>query len=331
MGLPGSGTGFPSFVNAYLPPGIAGDFAGANIRASVVGGGGDYAASPGGVAIGNIAWFNPATHIASSYFQPNSFSAFVHRDQQGLITTFLTPYGVSIVGGDMTTGQDQGDFWGYFTSGATIGQKVYANPVTGALTSAATGGSVTGAITSASIATTGVMTVATITGTPLAVGQIITGTGVPAGSYIASLGTGTGGTGTYNLANVDGTAFPVVSAEAMTYYGVQETQFYVAQNVTADVSFTASLAVPAALTAYGVLTVTAIASGTLVPGQWISATGGGGLAGSANVQILNQLTGTTGSTGTYLTTNVNATVTSTNTFAATQGKVGKISTWATNL
>jgi hypothetical protein len=111
----------------------------------------------------------------------------------------------------------------------------------------------------------------------------------------------------------------------MTYYGVQETQFYLAEPVTADCSFTASLAVPAAGVAFGVLTVSAIASGVLAPGQWISATG---LPGSANVQILQQLTGSAGSTGTYLTTNVNYTIASTNSFVATQGKLGKISSLA---
>ena len=60
--------------------------------------------------------------------------------------------------------------------------------------------------------------------------------------------------------------------------------------------------------AFGVLDVTAVASGALIPGQWISATG---LPGSRNVQILEQLTGVSpalppgGGTGTYLTTNTN--------------------------
>lgn len=323
--MPGvSPNGFPTFVNAYPAPGAPGDFAGANIRASVIIGPNAFVASPGGVSIGQFAWGNPTSGIGSSYYQPSSFLGFVHRGQQGLITNFLGASGVGVVGGDMLTLQAQGDFWGFFTAGATAGQKVYANPVTGALSSNSTGQSVTGAITSAQISTAGVMTVNTITGTPLAVGQVITGTGVPAGTYIASLGSGSGGTGTYNLANVDGTAFPSVGAEAMTYWGVQETPWYVAQPVMADASFTAALAVPAAGTTFGVLTVSAIASGSLAPGQWISATG---LPGTANVQILYQLTGTAGSTGTYATNNTSYTISSTSSFDATQGKVGKISSW----
>ena len=95
---------------------------------------------------------------------------------------------------------------------------MYANAVTGALTAAPHGNAIAGPITSASI-TAGVLDVLTISGTPLAVGQIIAGADVPPGTYIASLGSGTGGTGTYNLANVDGTAIANVTAEAMNYYG----------------------------------------------------------------------------------------------------------------
>lgn len=49
------------------------------------------------------------------------------------------------------------------------------------------------------IASPAVMTVTAVGSGVLAVGQSVTGTGVTAGTYISSLGTGTGGTGTYNL------------------------------------------------------------------------------------------------------------------------------------
>ena len=338
MAGPGAGTGFQTFVNKELPLAVAGDFAGANIRASVVAGAWQYVASPGGVTVGAMGWANPATNQITSYYTAPAASCFIHRESQATIINSPGIGGpiasMQVLNGQRVIGYDQGEFWGLFTAGATIGNKVYANAVTGALTAAATGNSVTGAITSLSVATTGVMTVNTITGTPLAIGQVIIAPGVPNGSYIASLGTGTGGTGTYNLANVDGTAFVVVTTQAGNYYGAQETQFALAQNVTADCDFTGSLAVPAAGVAFGVLTVTAVASGTLTPGQWLSATGGGGLLGSANCQILEQLTSTAGggalgTTGTYQVSNAPAVVTSTNTFVATQGKLGKISSWAT--
>jgi hypothetical protein len=55
-----------------------------------------------------------------------------------------------------------------------------------------------GAVVTGSIATT-VLTVTAVTSGTLFVGQVITGTGVTAGTVITSLGTGAGGTGTYNL------------------------------------------------------------------------------------------------------------------------------------
>jgi hypothetical protein len=50
----------------------------------------------------------------------------------------------------------------------------------------------------AAIANTGVMTVSAVASGTLAVGQIVTGVGVADGTIITSLGSGTGGTGTYN-------------------------------------------------------------------------------------------------------------------------------------
>lgn len=324
MTQPGSGTGFQSFVNNLPAPAVQGDFAGANIRANVVAGLAGLVATPGGVTIGLGCWADPTNGVAASYYRPSSFMGFVHRDMQGLITQYLANNGMTIPGGDPVSPQSVGDYWGLFSGSATVGQSVYFNPVTGALTAAASGNSVTGAITAASI-TSSVLTVTTITGTPLAVGQIITGAGVTPGTYIASLGTGSGGTGTYNLANVDGIAIANVTSEAMVYWGAQQSQFVVASPVVADCLFTASLAAAVSPSPYGILTVSAIASGVLAAGQWLSATG---LAASANVQILEQLTGTAGSTGTYLTTNSSIVVSSTASFDATQGKLGKISTLA---
>src|SRR5579871_6169691 len=129
----------------------------------------------------------------------------------------------------------QCDYWGLFASGATAGQKVYFDPLFGALSGNATGQSVVGANTGSSI-TSGVLTTtdADQSGSALAVGQIITGAGIPAGTYIASAaGTGSG-THLWNLANLDGTAIANVTTETTANYGVQESQFYVASPVTAN-------------------------------------------------------------------------------------------------
>lgn len=325
--MPGNNSGFQSFVNRELPIGVPGDWAGANIRASVLVGPWALVAPPSGTTVGVIGWANPATGLCTNYFQPNSFPGFIHREQQAIITQFLGLATQQIPSGYPVTAQAQGDWFGLFQGGCSVGNSVYANPTTGALIAGASGAGVSGAITSASLASTGVLTVVTITGTPLTVGQIITGTGVPAGSYIASLGSGSGGAGTYNLANLDGTAFATVGAEAMTYYGQQPVQWLCMESIPAAASFTATLAASSGAGPFGVLTVSAVGSGVLVPGQWIQSSGTIPVPLTSNIQILQQLTGTTGSTGTYLVSNTIA-VGSGQTFTTYQGQMAKLSSWA---
>jgi hypothetical protein len=319
MTQPGSGTGFQTFVNNLPPPAVAGDFAGANIRANVIASLNGFVATPAGVVVGRGAWADPTYGLASNYYRTSSFMGFVHRNMQALITAYLANNGSTIQSGDPVTVMDQGEFWGFFASSASVGQKVYFDPVTGALTANSTGQSVTASNTSVTISGGNALSlVGTTTGT-VAIGQLVVMAGLPNGTYI------TAGSGTsWTIANADGTTIPNISTTAASFYGVQESQFFVASPVTADASFTASLAVPTAPSNFGVLNVSAIASGVLAAGQWLSATG---LPASANVQILEQLTGTAGSTGTYLTNNVAYTISSTSSFAATQGKLGKISSW----
>lgn len=59
---------------------------------------------------------------------------------------------------------------------------------------------------------TNVLTVNSVTSGALNVGDIITGAGLPANTKIATFGSGTGGTGTYNLSTTPGT----IAAEGMT-------------------------------------------------------------------------------------------------------------------
>ena len=110
MSGPGSGDGFQSFVNKELPPGVAGDFAGANIRANVIAGAFGYACSPAGVLVGVGGWANPDTKVASNYYQPGSFKGFVPRKpNNGIVTAFLGVASMLVEGGDMVTLMDQGE------------------------------------------------------------------------------------------------------------------------------------------------------------------------------------------------------------------------------
>lgn len=83
----------------------------------------------------------------------------------------------------------------------------------------------TSAFTASIAVTTGVMTVTAVSTGTIAVGQALTGAGVPAGTRITSLGTGTGGTGTYNTNCVIAVASTGINGTAAygIYSAVQRT------------------------------------------------------------------------------------------------------------
>lgn len=105
----------------------------------------------------------------------------------------------------------------------------------------------------ASIATN-VLTVTAVSCGVLAVGQTVTGVGIPYGTTIASLGTGTGGTGTYNLSTTPGT----IGSESMTSRSGTVVYDY---NYTPPVPYIVSWTVPTNLPVY--FTVNIVNSGSL--------------------------------------------------------------------
>lgn len=339
--------GFQTRVNAQPAPAVAGDFAGTNPRTSVTAPPGGYTVAPdypaaiGGALtkalfVGRFAWFNYATGLAANYFQPASLLGFVHREDQTVIVDFLAEQRLSVQEGFPVTGMGQGDYWADFAPGGdAAGLTVYADPVTGMATAAAAGQGVTLANT-ASVATTGIMTV-TVAGGTLAAGQVVQNAalGLPPGTFItAQLTGGAGSTGTYQLNQAPAVA---VGSGTITAYGKQATRYKLATAVAAPavftgqyVGFTPEAGSPGAgvVTANEVLTVTAVASGTLVPGQ-LFAGANKDIPGFA--QITAQLTSTAGGgalggTGTYL-TNFSFLQDATETMTATQGTLGKISSW----
>jgi hypothetical protein len=325
--MPGSTSGIQSFINRELPPGVAGDWAGANIRASVTVGPWELVAPPSGTTIGAIGWANPATGICSNYFQPNSFPGFIHREQQaqGLQTSGANivnnVVASQILSGNPVTALSQGAFWGLFQGGASAGNSVYANPTTGALIAAASGQGVTATGTAGTISGN-VLTVTAGTGT-IAIGQIVSGGTVPPGTFIAS-----GSAGTFTLANLDGTAIPNnATSSAYTFFGQQPVQWLCMENVAAFASVTATLAAETGSGPFGVLTVSAVGSGSIQVGQWIQSAGTVPVPLTANIQIIQQLTGSAGGAGTYLTSNTIA-VASGQTFTTFNGQMAKISSWS---
>lgn len=209
---------FQSSVNVAQAPAVAGDFCSKNPRFSYDAGPGGLVAGPGGVIIARFAWAtapndgdgSPATVLNSGYGLP---SGFVHREQQGLNTTYLSSAGMTIPGGFGMTLMIGADLWvvNDGTTEASPGQKAYANfadgKVTFAATASATGGgtSTASTIAAATAVTTGsiadnVMTLTAIGSGTVYPGSAVTGTGVAANTFIDSQLSGTtGGIGTYLL------------------------------------------------------------------------------------------------------------------------------------
>lgn len=305
--------GFQTRVNSQPVPGIAGDFAGCNPRASVSAPVGGYVAAPdypltvaGAVAnaliVGRFAWANYANGLMSNYFQPASLLGFVHRESQTVITAFLDESRVAIQQGFPATSHNQGDFWADFAASApdSAGAVVYADPLTGVASADVAGQGVTLTLTAA-LANTGVLTV-TVTSGAIAPGQVLQNAalGYPLPTYIVSQLTGTtGSTGTYQT-NVLGV---VVGSGTVTAYGKQETKYRLATPVAGGASFTGALTGTTGATFTGVitsnvLTVSAL-TGVLHRGDLISG------AGVAAVPLGPQLTGFPGGVGTYQLTNAN--------------------------
>lgn len=286
--------GFQSQVNVQPAPAVAGDFASTNPRQSVLAGPGGLVAGALGVTVGRFAWLQTAPVDANSAPQlVNNFGAglpagIVHREQQGLITTYLANAGMLIPQGFAMTLFKVADIW-VKNDGATqclLGQKAFASLTTGQVSFAAAGAtvgqaaSVTGAVTAATFSVTGSITNNVLTVTAVGSGTVVAG-GTISGTGIA--------TGTKVVSQISGTAGGVGA-----YY------VDIAEQTVASTTVSGT---------YGLLTVTAVGSGNLFVGGIVA---GGTIA--ANTTLTQILTGT-GGVGTYVlntnTTSGSGTVTET--------------------
>lgn len=274
------GGGFQTQVNVQPAPAVEGDFCSTNPRFTFDAGPGGLVTGASGVRVGYFAWAtapldpNSGPSIANN-FGSGPVTGFVHREQQGLITTFLADAAMTVPQGFPITLFTGGDFWvkNNGTTQAVLGQKAFANYANGQVSFAASGsintGQVTGSIgaaTSQFVASISgdIMTVTSVTsGTIVAGGAISGGTGVVANTVIVSQLSGTvGGAGTY-LVNI----------------GEQNVQ-------------------SALLTeSYGILNVTAVTSGAVGVGDLLTGSGV-----STNTFVTQLGTGS-GGTGTYYVNN----------------------------
>lgn len=272
--------GFQTQVGPQPAPAIEGDFASQNPYFTFDAGPGGLVAGSGGVTVGRFAWvFAPLDAdgtgmIAVTKGGSGSVAGFVHRAQQGLITTFLASSGLIVPQGYPVTVHNGGDFWARNagTTSAVPGQKAYANLADGSVSFAATGSPSIGATGTGAIVTQSGTITGSISGNlllvtgsgvlPLVAGALITGAGVPGGTKIVSQVSGSvaGAVGSYAL-NIGELNVPI---ETMTF-------------------------------SYGLLTLTSVTTGSFAVGDVVSGTGITGLA----VTRITQLGTGTGGAGTY--------------------------------
>lgn len=196
-------SGFQTRVTVQPAIGVAGDFASANPRFSVIAGAGAFLAGSLGVYIGRFAWASsqdvddvggPA--IVDS-FGAGPVTGFVHREYQALITGYLQESSMLIPAGFGVTLMSGGDFLAKNDGAAAgqIGMKAYANFADGKVSFAATGSPAGGGTSTASTIAAGTNSangtiegnVFTATDTLTGVlynGSILSGTGVAAGTAI---------------------------------------------------------------------------------------------------------------------------------------------------
>lgn len=273
---------FQKTVSTQPAPAVAGDFASANPRASVLAGPGGLVAGAAGLTIGRFAWLsmssvdsNDAPAVANNNGSGIP-AGFVHREQQGLITTYLSESGMVIPAGFQCTLMDIGDFW-CVNSGATeatVGMKAYANFADGQVTFAATGApgtaSATGSIAANTSSVTGsiaddIMTVTAVGSGTVVPGTTISGTGVATGTKVLSqvtpllAGEAAGGIGRYVV------SIPEQTVASTTISGTYGT-------FTAASGLSGAFGVGDTLTGTGIsatTTITALGTGTGGLGTYI--------------------------------------------------------------
>jgi len=333
---------FPNQVNVQPAPAVEGDWASTNPRNMVLAGPGGLVAGTGpggqaGVAVGRWVWLSDqyidadnapgvvnqfaATPAPGSQLQSVP-AGIIHREQQGLIMTYLTEFSLLVPTGFPITVTNSADIW-VKNRGANIAQPgmyAFANFADGS-TQFGAGGTVgttylngftcTGSIGPESVAFTGSISgnILTVSGTLTGLGSLVPGaslsggTGVQSGTVIVQQLTGvTGSAGTYAL--------------------------NIPQQQVAAALLTAT---------FGLLTVSGTLGGTIGVGDILSGAGGTSLTTGTYITALG--TGT-GGTGTYY---VNATQTASSTlitsqtnvqtkwFAASQGKTGELVKISTHL
>jgi hypothetical protein len=275
--------GFQKTVNLQPAPAVEGNFASSNPRFSALTVPGGYVSGVGGVTVGRFCWADPYGDQQVLSHGSGAPLGFIANELQAMIVSYLAETSMNVQPGYMVTPYNGGDFWvkNAGVAVATIGMKAYASFTDGSITFAPTAtppqqGSVTGSIAAVSAISVTASIAAPPTGS--SVGSVMTVTAVGSGTVVIG-GTlsGTGvTTGTKVVSQISGTPGGIGT------YGVDTPQTVAATTITE---------------AAGVLTVTAVGSGSVGVGSLIA--GGTTSAGT----IITALGTGTGGLGTYIVNN----------------------------
>lgn len=136
---------FQTQVQLQQAAAVAGDFASANPRASVVSHEGTLVAGASGVTVARFAWATAAGLVSNTAVSGKP-TGFVHRRQgSALITTYLGETSNLIPQGFEVTLMKTGDYWATMTvAPATIGNKAFASLTDGTIQPGAAGATISG-------------------------------------------------------------------------------------------------------------------------------------------------------------------------------------------
>lgn len=323
---------FQNVINTQPGVGLPGDFAGDSVRSVIVGTRAQLLAAPAPNApiVGNFAW---ADQIGGLVYGNNpGLSAakigLIGRKNPTTIIPFLQDFELVVESG-LPVGNifDQGTFWANFPLGATVGQKVFANYLTGSYYAAAAGASTqVGSITASIVGATGVMTVTVVGSGTVAAGDTMTGALIvsPSIAVVQSQLTATGAAGG---------GIGLTGTYATSYRGANVASGTIILNNAIETAFkvTTPAYVPAVFQGYisaaGVLTVTGTTSGAVAIGQTLTVQS---VAGGINVPSIPSNTVIVSGSGPYVVApagNPIGSAASPANFVGNLGTLAIISTW----
>lgn len=250
-----SSQGFQTFVGTVPSPAVEGDFSDTNPRYMVDAGPGGLVVGAFGATVARFGWLaNDALDPDNARKLVNNFgtglpAGIIHREQQGLNTTYLAEASMGIPTGFALTLMSGGGIWvrNAGTTLAKVGDACYAAFVDGSASfvlggATATDWNIAAETTTFTGSITGnVMTAGTVAGTVYP-DSIVTGSGVATGTAVGDQ------------------LLPLLAGEALAGAG----RYYVsiAEQAVASTAITLT---------YGLLTVTTATAGKFAAGQTLAA------------------------------------------------------------